>query len=712
MYYAIVDEVDSILIDEARTPLIISGQGEESTDMYVRADRFAQMLTGRILDPEEDKKQDIFDRTMKVETVDYIVDEKKRTATLTEQGTKKAEQYFMVENFSDPDNMELAHHVNQALKARYAMHKDVNYVVKDGEVLIVDEFTGRIMQGRRYSEGLHQAIEAKEHVEVRSESRTLATITFQNYFRMFKKLAGMTGTAKTEEDEFREIYHMDVVEIPTNRPIIRKDMDDVVFFSTEDKFKAIADEIIERHKTGQPILVGTITIENSEKLSVMLKRRGVKHQVLNAKFHEKEAEIVAQAGRFGTVTIATNMAGRGTDIILGGNPDFLARHDMRGKQYAEEVIDQLDSFLPTDDPDILAARKVYQELYAKYKAETDEEAKKVVETGGLYILGTERHESRRIDNQLRGRSGRQGDPGESRFFISLSDDLMRLFGGETVQRLMGTGYQNDGEAIQWKVLTGAIERAQRRVESNNFAIRKHVLQYDDVMNQQRSVIYEERRKVLDGDNMKDDILHMMTNVVGSGVDFYTQGDRKNWNQEGLMVFLKSLNLEADKVKFEEIQALSNGELKDYFVDFALKSYEAKEKQIGSDLMRGLERILVLRVVDRKWMDHIDAMDQLRQGIGARAFGQEDPVRAYANEGFEMFDEMNASIQEDVVKWLMALTPEQTGIQRKRVSKETSHVQKNMSSEQKTVIKGKKIGRNDPCPCGSGKKYKKCCGKDL
>lgn len=712
LYYAIVDEVDSILIDEARTPLIISGQGEESTDMYVRADRFAQMLTGRILDPEEDKKQDIFDRTMKVETVDYIVDEKKRTATLTEQGTKKAEQYFMVENFSDPDNMELAHHVNQALKARYAMHKDVNYVVKDGEVLIVDEFTGRIMQGRRYSEGLHQAIEAKEHVEVRSESRTLATITFQNYFRMFKKLAGMTGTAKTEEDEFREIYHMDVVEIPTNRPVIRKDMDDVVFFSTEDKFNAIVDEIIERHKTGQPILVGTITIENSEKLSVMLKRRGVKHQVLNAKFHEKEAEIVAQAGRFGTVTIATNMAGRGTDIILGGNPDFLARHDMRGKQYAEEVIDQLDSFLPTDDPDILAARKVYQELYAKYKAETDEEAKKVVETGGLYILGTERHESRRIDNQLRGRSGRQGDPGESRFFISLSDDLMRLFGGETVQRLMGTGYQNDGEAIQWKVLTGAIERAQRRVESNNFAIRKHVLQYDDVMNQQRSVIYEERRKVLDGDNMKDDILHMMTNVVGSGVDFYTQGDRKNWNQEGLMVFLKSLNLEADKVKFEEIQALSNGELKDYFVDFALKSYEAKEKQIGSDLMRGLERILVLRVVDRKWMDHIDAMDQLRQGIGARAFGQEDPVRAYANEGFEMFDEMNASIQEDVVKWLMALTPEQTGIQRKRVSKETSHVQKNMSSEQKTVIKGKKIGRNDPCPCGSGKKYKKCCGKDL
>ena len=712
LYYAIVDEVDSILIDEARTPLIISGQGEESTDMYVRADRFAQMLTGRILDPEEDKKQDIFDRTMKVETVDYIVDEKKRTATLTEQGTKKAEQYFMVENFSDPDNMELAHHVNQALKARYAMHKDVNYVVKDGEVLIVDEFTGRIMQGRRYSEGLHQAIEAKEHVEVRSESRTLATITFQNYFRMFKKLAGMTGTAKTEEDEFREIYHMDVVEIPTNRPVIRKDMDDVVFFSTEDKFNAIVDEIIERHKTGQPILVGTITIENSEKLSVMLKRRGVKHQVLNAKFHEKEAEIVAQAGRFGTVTIATNMAGRGTDIILGGNPDFLARHDMRGKQYAEEVIDQLDSFLPTDDPDILAARKVYQELYAKYKAETDEEAKKVVEAGGLYILGTERHESRRIDNQLRGRSGRQGDPGESRFFISLSDDLMRLFGGETVQRLMGTGYQNDGEAIQWKVLTGAIEKAQRRVESNNFAIRKHVLQYDDVMNQQRSVIYEERRKVLDGDNMKDDILHMMTNVVGSGVDFYTQGDRKNWNQEGLMVFLKSLNLEADKVKFEEIQALSNGELKDYFVDFALKSYEAKEKQIGSDLMRGLERILVLRVVDRKWMDHIDAMDQLRQGIGARAFGQEDPVRAYANEGFEMFDEMNASIQEDVVKWLMALTPEQTGIQRKRVSKETSHAQKNMSSEQKTVIKGKKIGRNDPCPCGSGKKYKKCCGKDL
>ena len=710
LYYAIVDEVDSILIDEARTPLIISGAGDDSTDLYVRADTFVKTLTGRTLDPEESESSDPFDRTMKVETVDYIVDEKKRTASLTEQGTEKAERYFGVENFSDPENMELAHHVNQALKAHYTMHRDINYVVKDDEVLIVDEFTGRIMQGRRYSDGLHQAIEAKEHVTVKSESKTLATITFQNYFRMFTKLAGMTGTAKTEENEFREIYNMDVVEIPTNRPVIREDANDEIYYDTDDKFRAVVEEIIRRHETGQPILVGTITIENSEKLSSMLKRRGIKHQVLNAKFHEKEAEIIAQAGRFGSVTIATNMAGRGTDIILGGNPDFLARHDMRAKQYAPEIIEQLDSFLPTEDPDILAAREVYKKLYDRYKEETDAEAKKVVEVGGLYILGTERHESRRIDNQLRGRSGRQGDPGASKFFISLSDDLMRLFGGETVQKFMGSDYEDDGKPIKAKVFSTVIERAQKRVESNNFALRKHVLQYDDVMNKQRNVIYEERRRVLEGENMKDDILRMIENVFTHGIAFYTQ-DEAHPDYEGLMNFLSTLHLDLSNIDESKVRGASRAELTNYLIDYAKAFYADKEKKITPAVLRELERMLVLRVVDTKWMDHIDAMDQLRQGIGLRAYGQEDPVRAYANEGYDMFEEMNAAIQEDVVRWLFALTPE-TDTTRKRVAREVSNADKDRATEQKTVVKGKRIGRNDPCPCGSGKKYKKCCGKNL
>ena len=710
LYYAIVDEVDSILIDEARTPLIISGAGDDSTDLYMRADAFVKGLTGRTLDPEESETSDPFDRTMKVETVDYIVDEKKRTASLTEQGTEKAERYFGVENFSDPENMELAHHVNQALKARYTMHRDINYVVKDDEVLIVDEFTGRIMQGRRYSDGLHQAIEAKERVTVKSESKTLATITFQNYFRMFTKLAGMTGTAKTEESEFREIYNMDVVEIPTNRPVIREDANDEIYYDTDDKFRAVVEEIIRRHETGQPILVGTITIENSEKLSAMLKRRGIKHQVLNAKFHEKEAEIIAQAGRLGSVTIATNMAGRGTDIILGGNPDFLARHDMRAKQYAPEVIEQLDSFLPTEDPDILAAREVYKKLYDQYKEETDAEAKKVVEAGGLYILGTERHESRRIDNQLRGRSGRQGDPGASKFFISLSDDLMRLFGGETVQKFMGSDYEDDGEPIKAKVFTTVIERAQKRVEANNFALRKHVLQYDDVMNKQRNVIYEERRRVLEGENMKDDILRMIENVFTQGIAFYTQ-DEAHPDYEGLMNFLSTLHLDLSRIDESKMKGVSREELTAYLIDYAKTFYADKEKKITPAVLRELERMLVLRVVDTKWMDHIDAMDQLRQGIGLRAYGHEDPVRAYANEGYDMFEEMNAAIQEDVVRWLFALTPE-TDTTRKRVAREVSNADKDRATEQKTVVKGKRIGRNDPCPCGSGKKYKKCCGKNL
>ena len=710
LYYAIVDEVDSILIDEARTPLIISGAGDDSTDLYMRADAFVKGLTGRTLDPEESETSDPFDRTMKVETVDYIVDEKKRTASLTEQGTEKAERYFGVENFSDPENMELAHHVNQALKARYTMHRDINYVVKDDEVLIVDEFTGRIMQGRRYSDGLHQAIEAKERVTVKSESKTLATITFQNYFRMFTKLAGMTGTAKTEESEFREIYNMDVVEIPTNRPVIREDANDEIYYDTDDKFRAVVEEIIRRHETGQPILVGTITIENSEKLSAMLKRRGIKHQVLNAKFHEKEAEIIAQAGRLGSVTIATNMAGRGTDIILGGNPDFLARHDMRAKQYAPEIIEQLDSFLPTEDPDILAAREVYKKLYDQYKEETDAEAKKVVEAGGLYILGTERHESRRIDNQLRGRSGRQGDPGASKFFISLSDDLMRLFGGETVQKFMGSDYEDDGEPIKAKVFSSVIERAQKRVEANNFALRKHVLQYDDVMNKQRNVIYEERRRVLEGENMKDDILRMIENVFTQGIAFYTQ-DEAHPDYEGLMNFLSTLHLDLSRIDESKMKGASREELTEYLIDYAKAFYADKEKKITPAVLRELERMLVLRVVDTKWMDHIDAMDQLRQGIGLRAYGHEDPVRAYANEGYDMFEEMNAAIQEDVVRWLFALTPE-TDTTRKRVAREVSNADKDRATEQKTVVKGKRIGRNDPCPCGSGKKYKKCCGKNL
>lgn len=710
LYYAIVDEVDSILIDEARTPLIISGAGDDSTDLYMRADAFVKGLTGRTLDPEESETSDPFDRTMKVETVDYIVDEKKRTASLTEQGTEKAERYFGVENFSDPENMELAHHVNQALKARYTMHRDINYVVKDDEVLIVDEFTGRIMQGRRYSDGLHQAIEAKERVTVKSESKTLATITFQNYFRMFTKLAGMTGTAKTEESEFREIYNMDVVEIPTNRPVIREDANDEIYYDTDDKFRAVVEEIIRRHETGQPILVGTITIENSEKLSAMLKRRGIKHQVLNAKFHEKEAEIIAQAGRLGSVTIATNMAGRGTDIILGGNPDFLARHDMRAKQYAPEIIEQLDSFLPTEDPDILAAREVYKKLYDQYKEETDAEAKKVVEAGGLYILGTERHESRRIDNQLRGRSGRQGDPGASKFFISLSDDLMRLFGGETVQKFMGSDYEDDGEPIKAKVFSSVIERAQKRVEANNFALRKHVLQYDDVMNKQRNVIYEERRRVLEGENMKDDILRMIENVFTQGIAFYTQ-DEAHPDYEGLMNFLSTLHLDLSRIDESKMKGTSREELTAYLIDYAKAFYADKEKKITPAVLRELERMLVLRVVDTKWMDHIDAMDQLRQGIGLRAYGHEDPVRAYANEGYDMFEEMNAAIQEDVVRWLFALTPE-TDTTRKRVAREVSNADKDRATEQKTVVKGKRIGRNDPCPCGSGKKYKKCCGKNL
>lgn len=706
--FAIVDEVDSILIDEARTPLIISGQGDESTDMYMRANMFANGLTGRIMDPEEDKP-DIFDREFKDETVDFLVDEKRKTASLTEVGTRKAEEYFGVENLSDPNNMELAHHINQALKANNTMKRDIDYVVKDDEILIVDEFTGRIMEGRRYSDGLHQAIEAKEGVEVKSESKTLATVTFQNYFRMYNKLSGMTGTAKTEEAEFNEIYKMDVVEIPTNKPVARVDEQDRVYINENAKFNAIVEEIKEIHKTGQPILVGTISIEVSEKLSKLLKKNGIKHDVLNAKQHEREAEIVAQAGMFDKVTIATNMAGRGTDILLGGNPDFLAKHDMKKQGYGEYVIESLDSFLPSTDEELVAARNVYNELYKKYKKMTDEDKKKVLEVGGLYIIGTERHESRRIDNQLRGRSGRQGDPGRSRFFVSLGDNLMRLFGGETIQKYAESGKFPEDEPMEFRTITKAIERAQTKVESNNFGIRKNVLKYDDVMNAQRKVIYTERDKVLDGEDMHESIVAMIKDIIANAIDTYCQDPKsENWEMEALMTYLNTFIPEGT-LDLTRLNSYNKKTFTDYVTQKALEIYGEKEEAIGKEKFREIERVILLMVVDRKWMDHIDAMDQLRQGIGLRAFGQQDPVRAYNNEGFEMFEDMNHSIKEDTVRGMFNVQPVEE-IERKQVAHETSATG-GEEEINKPVVKGKKIGRNDPCPCGSGKKYKNCCGKN-
>ena len=706
--FAIVDEVDSILIDEARTPLIISGQGDESTDMYTRANMFANGLTGRMMDPEEDKP-DIFDREFKDETVDFLVDEKRKTASLTEIGTKKAEEYFGVENLSDPNNMELAHHINQALKANNTMKRDIDYVVKDDEILIVDEFTGRIMEGRRYSDGLHQAIEAKEGVEVKSESKTLATVTFQNYFRMYNKLSGMTGTAKTEEAEFNEIYKMDVVEIPTNKPVARVDEQDRVYINENAKFNAIVEEIKEIHKTGQPILVGTISIEVSEKLSKLLKKNGIKHDVLNAKQHEREAEIVAQAGMFDKVTIATNMAGRGTDILLGGNPDFLAKHDMKKQGYGEYVIESLDSFLPSTDEELVAARNVYNELYKKYKKMTDEDKKKVLEVGGLYIIGTERHESRRIDNQLRGRSGRQGDPGKSRFFVSLGDNLMRLFGGETIQKYAESGKFPEDEPMEFRTITKAIERAQTKVESNNFGIRKNVLKYDDVMNAQRKVIYTERDKVLDGEDMHESIVAMIKDIIANAIDTYCQDAKsENWEMEALMTYLNTFIPEGT-LDLTRLNSYNKKTFTDYVTQKALEVYGEKEEAIGKEKFREIERVILLMVVDRKWMDHIDAMDQLRQGIGLRAFGQQDPVRAYNNEGFEMFEDMNHSIKEDTVRGMFNVQPVEE-IERKQVAHETSATG-GEEEINKPVVKGKKIGRNDPCPCGSGKKYKNCCGKN-
>ena len=692
--YAIVDEVDSILIDEARTPLIISGIAEKSTDMYKLADRFVRTL----------RKDE-----------DYVVDEKAKAVSLTEKGIVKAEKFFGIKNLADIENMEISHHINQALKAHAIMKRDIDYVVKDGQVIIVDEFTGRLMFGRRYSEGLHQAIEAKEGVKVERESKTLATITFQNYFRMYKKLAGMTGTAQTEEQEFRAIYGLDVVVIPTNKPMIRIDHPDVIYKTEEAKFKAVVEDIVEHHKKGQPVLVGTISIEKSEKLSAMLKKRGIPHQVLNAKYHEKEAEIIAQAGRKGAVTIATNMAGRGTDILLGGNPEFIAKKKMLEEGYSKEIINEAAGYGPVSSEEVRKARERYFELLEEAKKETEKEHDEVVKLGGLYIIGTERHEARRIDNQLRGRAGRQGDPGESRFYISLEDDLMRLFGSERVKNMMDSLGIDDDQPIEHKILTKQIEQAQKKVEGINFDTRKHVLQYDDVMNKQREIIYAQRRKVLEGENLKESILEMVKSIIERNVEIYTAGSKypEEWDIKGLLDHLYDMFLEKDSVVIDvDIDRLDKDVLTDIIYEEAVRQYEKKEAEIGPEQMREIERIVLLRVVDTKWMDHIDEMDQLRQGIGLRAYGQVDPLIEYKKIAFDMFEDLIQSIQEDTVKFLYHIQINKDNmIQREQVAKPIST---NVDAEEKKqpVVKGKKVGRNDPCPCGSGKKYKKCCGANI
>ena len=710
LHFCIVDEVDSILIDEARTPLIISGQGDESVDLYVRARDFVNTLSHRIKSQDEIDLER-FNREFEEETVDYVINEKDKTATLTDKGIEKAEKYFGIENLSDASNMELSHHINQALKAAGTMHKDIDYVIKDGEIIIVDEFTGRLMYGRRYSEGLHQAIEAKEGLEVRAESKTLATITFQNYFRMYDKLSGMTGTAMTEEGEFRDIYNIDVVEIPTNKPVVREDDNDHIYINEDAKFKAVTREIEEAHEKGQPVLVGTISIDKSETLSKYLKRAGIKHNVLNAKKHEQESEIVAQAGRFGQVTIATNMAGRGTDIVLGGNPEYLAKKELKKQGMEDEMLEYADSYFKTEDPEIIKAREDYQALVKKFKEETDKEAEEVKKVGGLRIIGTERHESRRIDNQLRGRSGRQGDPGFSRFYISADDDLIRLFAGDRFKETMEKIDSPEDEPVEAKILTRLIESAQRKVEGNNFSIRKNVLKYDDVMNKQREVIYAERRRVLEGENLKDDITAMRNDVIDKTIDFYNKLDDNNQNYldfESIRSFgINTFDFSEDFLK--GLENPTDDSLKAYFIELADEKYKEKEEDFGDEKFREIERVALLQNVDQKWMDHIDAMDQLRKGIGLRAVGQTDPVRAYAEEGFDMFEEMNESIKEDTVKMLYhVINPER--VKRVRVAKEVETVNPDDGKKKPYVRKEKKVGRNDPCPCGSGKKYKNCHGK--
>ena len=705
--FAIVDEVDSILIDEARTPLIISGKGEESSKLYEMTDYFVSTLRRKVFAKTDEKEvQDHYD-------CDYFVDEKSRSVSLTASGIAKAEKYFGVENLADVENTTLSHHLNQAMKARGLMKRDIDYVVKDGEVIIVDEFTGRLMYGRRYNEGLHQAIEAKEGVAVAGESKTLATITFQNFFRLYDKLSGMTGTALTEEVEFGTIYKLDVVEIPTNRPVARVDHNDVVYKTEMGKFNAIINQVVACHEKGQPVLVGTVSIEKSEILSKLLKRTGVPHNVLNAKYHEKEAQIVAQAGKFGAVTIATNMAGRGTDIMLGGNAEFMAKNELRKMDYTEELLAEADSFAETSDPDILAIRAKYEELLAKFKDEISDEAQKVREAGGLMIIGTERHESRRIDNQLRGRSGRQGDPGESRFYLSLQDDLMRLFSVDRVMAMMEALNIDENTPIDAKMLSNAVENAQKSVESRNFRARKNVLEYDDVMNVQREVIYAQRQKVLDGESLRDNMLNMLREVL-SGAAMEAMSATGHLEEESFRELtgkFEGLYFAKGAVAVpEKVSKLSVDEITQLLYEQAQATYEKREAEFTPDVTRELERVVMLRVVDEYWMDNIDAMDDLKQGIGLRAYGQHDPVVAYKEEGYQMFEAMVQAIREETVRrmFLVQLRPTQE-VKRERVAKETgTGAAVNAQVKKQPVRKEKKAGPNDPCPCGSGLKYKKCC----
>ena len=712
--FAIVDEVDSILIDEARTPLIISGKGEESSKLYEMADYFVSRLKKQVFSTTDNKElQDQYD-------CDYIVDEKDRSVSLTQKGIEKAEQFFNVENLADPENATLSHHINQAMKARGLMKRDIDYVVKDGEVIIVDEFTGRLMYGRRYNEGLHQAIEAKEGVSVASENKTLATITFQNFFRLYAKLSGMTGTAMTEEEEFSGIYNLDVVEIPTNKPVIRIDDPDVVYKTEAGKYRAVIAQIKECHAKGQPVLVGTISIEKSELLSQMLKREGIPHNVLNAKHHEKEAEIVAQAGHLGAVTIATNMAGRGTDIMLGGNAEYMAKNELRKQGLSDELIAESNSFAETEDPEILAARAAYTEAYKRFKVETDKQAELVRQAGGLFIIGTERHESRRIDNQLRGRSGRQGDPGETRFYLSMQDDIMRLFGSERIMNMMETLGIDEDTPIDAKILSGAIENAQKTVEGRNFQSRKNVLEYDDVMNVQRKIIYEQRRQVLDGEDLQKNIQSMMrfyvdTYVASAFGEQPKLADKQHFFE--MMTHFEPIFFPTGTwlLSDEELAALTREQAEEKILSLMQRAYAKREEQFTSPVMREIERVVTLRVVDEFWMDHIDAMDDLRQGIRLRAYAQTDPVIEYKREGFDMFEAMNDAIKEEIVRrvFLVRIKTNEE-IKRQRVAKVTGEgAGGDKTVRRQPVVKKIKVGPNDPCPCGSGKKYKKCCrDKDL
>lgn len=720
LHYAIVDEIDSILIDEARTPLIISGRANESSDLYKKANDFVRRLEPKVI-IEEDVKD--FEQAEDNEKYDYIVDLKAKSASLTQKGIKKAEEFFGLENFNDLENSTLVHHVNQALRAHGVMKKDIDYIVKDGEVLIVDEFTGRIMYGRRYNNGLHQAIEAKERVKIADESKTLATITFQNYFRMYDKLSGMTGTAMTEEAEFEEIYNLDVVSIPTNKPMVRKDENDVIYKNENAKFRAVIESVKESHAKGQPVLIGTVSIEKSEKLSKLLNEARIPHEVLNAKSHEKEAMIVAQAGKYGAVTIATNMAGRGTDIMLGGNSEYLAKEEMRKNRVPEYLIEESNTYYETDDQDILRAREQFNKLVEKYEEQIKEEKQKVIAAGGLKIIGTERHESRRIDNQLRGRSGRQGDVGESKFYIGLDDDLMKIFGGDAITRVYNTLGADENMPIQSRMISKAVENAQKKVEGRNFSIRKNVLKYDDVMNVQREIIYNQRREVLDGKDIHENIVNMITTIAEETVSTYIEGE------DGKAVNAESLNTEISNIFGIDMAEFINAHEKDSnaiveeLEKQAIEKYQAKEEEITSEKMRELERVVMLKVVDEKWMNHIDSMDELKNGIGLRAYGQQDPVVKYRTEGMDMFEEMVANIKLDVVKILMNIRKQNGDVKRQEAAKITGAALEAINSvdggkkintpeySQTVVNEGPKIGRNDPCPCGSGKKYKNCCGRN-